>query len=110
VRASTTDYAQAAPRQLKPDKLLLSFLNGLRQVNRGNINAPDIVPRTADIAGSDQHPGKGQLLYRIGICAWCIEHRHATLAEHINRDIVDSRARTTDRDYRRRNFHVMQIE
>ena len=90
---------------LAPSELLLRLFSGLTD---HRILSVLLAPfdTAHDATACEQHAAQHELLHRISIRAWCIEHNDAFFGTTLERDVVYARTSTCDREQILRELHI----
>ena len=101
-----SDDAESLSGELGSGEFLLFLLGGLRDIRIIPVGA-DPVDAFNDITGCQQHSCQNHLLYAVGICAGSVEDHNSFSGAALQRNIIDSRACSCDRQKLRRKLHIM---
>jgi hypothetical protein len=90
------------------ERLLAGLDLGL-QLGILRIEGVQVLQRVIEIARRQQHAGHYEFFDRVGVGAWCVEHRDAAHRHCWDRDVVRSGPGAPDREQGLRNLQIVQI-
>ena len=106
--SAKTDHPERLPHDFGAGELLLRLLGALRDVLVVRVvTAPCGAPH--DIARSQKQGAQHELLHRVRVRAWRIEHGNPALGKRVERDVVHARARARDRLQVVGEFHLVHV-